>query len=120
MRTAQEMIAEAKAKACCISADQAKSQIAGQPEVLLLDVREPSEVDQLRVAGFVNVPRGVLEMKIEQLCPDHNKPIYIHCATGGRAALSAVQLEKMGYTNVSVIDCNCDTLVEAFIEPRVE
>lgn len=117
MKTAQELIAEAKAQTCCISAEDAKQKISGISDMLLLDVREPGEVDQQKVSGFLNIPRGVLEMKIADICPKPNTPIFIHCATGGRAALSAVQLGKMGYSNVYVIDCNCDTLVDVLLQP---
>ena len=111
MKTVQELVADAKSAAHCLTPDGAKAMIAEEQDPLLLDVREPMEVAQQRVVGFTNIPRGVLEMKIAEVCPQWDRAIFIHCATGGRAALSAQQLAKMGYQRVYVIDCACDTLV---------
>jgi rhodanese-related sulfurtransferase len=49
-------------------------------------------------------------MKMLELEKDAAKPIYLHCASGARAKLSAEQLIKMGYENVSVITCSLATI----------
>ena len=82
----------------------------------LIDVREPPETQVNAVPGAHNIPRGVLEMKIIELCPDPDDPIYIHCASGGRARLSAAQLMKMGYRNVFAITGNVDDVCRAFAD----
>ncbi|MDP2194562.1 MAG: rhodanese-like domain-containing protein, partial [Rhodocyclaceae bacterium] len=48
------------------------------------------------------IPRGVLEFKIGMVpeCAKKDGAFLIYCRTSGRAALSAVQLQKLGYTNV--------------------
>jgi rhodanese-related sulfurtransferase len=118
MKTVQQLIAEAKSGAHCLTADAAKAEIQSKSDPLLIDVREPAELAELAVAGFINIPRGVLEMKIGDIAGRLDRPIYIHCATGGRAALSAAQLTLLGYSDVNVIDCNCDTLVALFSSDR--
>lgn len=80
---------------------------------LILDVREPGEVSGRPVAGSLNIPRGVLEMKLIEVCADADKPIYLHCATGGRAVLAAEQLQRMGYSSVSAISCGLDDVCKA-------
>ncbi|BFM10518.1 hypothetical protein R50072_06710 [Simiduia litorea] len=105
--TVPELVAAARAKVRCITAAQAKIEIAAN-QGLLLDVREPAEAALKRVAGAINVPRGVLEMKMAELCSGVEQPIYIHCATGGRASLAAEQLQRMGYEQVSAITCGVD------------
>ena len=82
----------------------------------LIDVREPPETEVSAVPGAHNIPRGILEMKITELCPDPDDPIYIHCASGGRARLSAAQLMKMGYRNVVAISGNVDDVCRAFTD----
>lgn len=72
---------------------------------VVIDVREPSEVAASEVKGSVNIPRGLLEMKMLELYPNADFPIYIHCATGARACFAGEQLQRVGYTNVKVITC---------------
>ena len=69
---------------------------------------------QKSAAKSYNIPRGVLEMKITEVCPDANAPIYLHCASGGRARLAAEQLLRMGYLRVAAISCNIDDVCRAF------
>ena len=112
MKTLQELIAETKASVHCLTPTGAKELIAEHPEVLCIDVREPGEAAEKRVEGFMNIPRGVLEMKIGELAKQADHPILLHCATGGRAALASAALEHMGYTRVRIVDCECDELIQ--------
>jgi rhodanese-related sulfurtransferase len=73
---------------------------AGAALGLLIDTREPAEWDAGRIPGAVPVPRGILEGKIEQLAPDVDQPVVVYCASGGRSALAAESLARMGYRNV--------------------
>lgn len=75
---------------------------------VVIDVREPGEVSEKPAPKSLNIPRGVLEMNMSQAYPDSETPIYIHCASGARAALSAEQLQRIGYSNVSAISCGID------------
>ena len=82
-------------------------------DIVLIDVREPEEFEQNRIAGAVNLPRGVLEMKI-QMHPqfkDAESPleelnkheIYLICRSGARSALAANSLQKMGFEHVKSV-----------------
>jgi rhodanese-related sulfurtransferase len=113
IRKAPELVAEAKKSVVCIGPEEGKGLYTNN-NALFIDVREPGEVQQSAVAGAINIPRGVLEMKIEELAPDHDQLILICCGTGGRAALSAKALKEMGYTNVKVIDCDHQQVCRIF------
>ncbi len=76
----------------------------------IVDVREPGEVSEKSADGSINIPRGVLEMKITEACPGPQQAIYLHCATGGRATLAAEQLQRMGYSNVTAIASSLDEI----------
>lgn len=76
----------------------------------VIDVREPAEYTQGHIREAVNMPRGVLEMQLNQH-PDvagyddalqriADKPLYLICKTGGRSALAAESLERMGFDKV--------------------
>ncbi|WP_440054797.1 rhodanese-like domain-containing protein [Pseudoalteromonas sp. T1lg65] len=97
----------------CISATQAKLEI-DQNHGLLIDVREPSEHAQGCATGAYNVPRGLLEFKMPELEKDPERPLYLHCAAGGRALFAAEQLTRLGYVNVNVITCKVDEVCKVF------
>jgi phage shock protein E len=68
---------------------------------LLIDVREADEFEKEHAAGARHLSRGVLEMKIEEVEPDVNRPIVCYCGGGKRSALAVESLERMGYQDVS-------------------
>jgi rhodanese-related sulfurtransferase len=78
----------------------------------IIDVRELVEVNNLAAPRSLHIPRGILEMKVTEVIPDENHPIYLHCATGGRATLAAQQLVKLGYQKISVVTCPINTVKE--------
>lgn len=67
---------------------------------VLIDVREPAEWAAGHVPGATLLPRGILEGKIEELAPDPDQPLVLYCASGGRSALAAESLQRMGYRRV--------------------
>jgi rhodanese-related sulfurtransferase len=66
----------------------------------LIDVREPDEVAEGAIAGSKPLPRGQLEYKIDSITTDKEQPIVCYCGGGGRSALAAQSLQKMGFKNV--------------------
>lgn len=75
---------------------------------LLLDVREPGELQTGFLPGALNIPRGLLELKADLAFPlretklaDRHQEIIIYCASGGRSLLAAMTLLDMGFTNVT-------------------
>ena len=113
IRTLPEIVAETKANLHCLTPEAARGMLEDEPNALVIDVREPGEVSEKQAAGTINLPRGILEMKIPEYTTDPDTPIFLHCATGGRATLAAEALERMGFRNVSVIDCSCDEVMRA-------
>ena len=66
----------------------------------LIDVREDSEWQAGHALGAQHIGKGVIERDIEQKVPDKNSELILYCGGGFRSALSADNLQKMGYTNV--------------------
>ena len=97
MTTFKEMIGRVRSQIREISAADARAR-AG--EAVLIDVREGDEWAQGHVPGALFIPRGFLELRIEQHEPDRDKPIVVYCAGGVRSALAARNLKEMGYRNV--------------------
>ncbi len=88
--------------------------MADKSNGLIIDVREPSEYAEKSAKGVINIPRGLLEMKMLQMHSNEDLAIFIHCATGARAVFSAEQLKRVGYKNVSVITSSLDDICNAF------
>lgn len=79
---------------------EVKSRLDGKADFVLIDVREPHEVENGMIPGAVKVVRGFLELKINSLVASPDREIVLYCAGGNRSALSAKALNDMGYKNV--------------------
>jgi molybdopterin/thiamine biosynthesis adenylyltransferase/rhodanese-related sulfurtransferase len=98
MPTYQEML-ELK-RAAIREADPRESLRLREQGAVLVDVREQDEVDQGTIPGAVHIPRGFLEMRIEEAVRDHDTPIVVYCAGGVRSIFGAESLSNLGYDNV--------------------
>ena len=74
---------------------------------VIIDVRDSAEVAASgKAAGALHIPRGSLEFKADLSAPTaekslaFDKPVILHCASGGRAALAGKLLKDMGYQKV--------------------
>lgn len=109
LKTIPSIVAEIRKNIPTINASDAFTECQTNAGIII-DVREPSEVQESAVKGSINIPRGLLEMKMLTLYPNANLPLYIHCATGARATFSAEQLKRIGYNNVKIITCDLNTI----------
>ncbi len=113
LKTIPEIIAHARQSLNTITAEDAAKKCKREKGIII-DVREPAEFSEKAGDNTINIPRGLLEMKMLQMYPDENLPIFIHCATGARATFSAEQLKRVGYKNVWVITCMLDDVCCVF------
>src|ERR1700724_4834051 len=95
----QELIGDAKKKITEISPTDAASKTKSSNTVIV-DVREKDEWDEQHIPDAVHMSRGMLEFEIEDKYPDREMTIICHCGGGGRSALAAESLQKMGYKKV--------------------
>ncbi|MGH2482094.1 MAG: rhodanese-like domain-containing protein, partial [Ktedonobacteraceae bacterium] len=56
-----------------------------EDEIALIDVREKNEWDEGYIPGALHVPRGFLELRIEEAVPDKSKKVVLYCAGGTRS-----------------------------------
>ena len=68
-------------------------------EIVLVDVREKHEWNEGHLPAAIHVPRGYLELQIEEAVPDKSKTIVLYCAGGVRSLMAGVTLQQMGYQN---------------------
>jgi rhodanese-related sulfurtransferase len=84
-------------------ADVKRRMDAGE-KFVLVDVREESEWAQGHLPGAIYLGRGIIERDIEKRVPDAGTKLILYCGGGFRSALTADNLQKMGYTNVESMD----------------
>jgi rhodanese-related sulfurtransferase len=109
-KTVADLVAEAKQRVENLSVDQVAAELDGG-DAILIDVREQVERDQQGVIpGAVHAPRGMLEFYADPTSPYHrpefdpDRRIILHCAAGGRSAVGADVLQRMGYGRVAHLD----------------
>ena len=95
----QKLVAEAKRKITEISPQDAATKL-NSGNAVIIDVRDKDEWDEAHIPGATHMSRGTIELDIEEKVSDPNAMIICHCGGGGRSALAAENLQKMGYKNV--------------------
>ncbi len=100
-KTYQELMAEARDSVPEVTIDEVQAQMGNGARPTLLDVREREEYREGHLEGSVPLPRGFLEMRIEEAVPDKSTPIVAYCAGGVRSLIAARTLKEMGYKNVT-------------------
>lgn len=105
-----DMVRRARDEVDELSAQEVKEGLDAGEVDLVIDVREPEEWSAGHVAGAVNVPRGVLELRADASLPvadpaltekmDSRVVVYCMKAPGARSLLAAQTLQRMGYSDV--------------------
>src|SRR2546430_2289230 len=72
----------------------------GDQEIVVVDVREKHEWSEGHIPGALHVPRGYLELQIEEAVPDKTKTVVLYCAGGIRSLMAGTTLQQMGYKEV--------------------
>jgi rhodanese-related sulfurtransferase len=108
--TAADLVAEARANIREVAPADFQAH-AG--DAIVIDVREPAEFETGHIPGSINIPRGVLEFQVDAhpavanvsdpALSHKERPIVVVCRTGGRAALSTVNLQRLGFADVRSI-----------------
>jgi rhodanese-related sulfurtransferase len=104
-QTLQQILAEAKTRIAEIDAARLRALQAGGAPVI--DVREPAEFAAGHIPGAVNIPRGVLEFEVDghpavnctrdPALAHRDQPVVVYCRSGGRSALAAEALLRLGF-----------------------
>jgi rhodanese-related sulfurtransferase len=113
MKTATDLVMAAKAQSREIPLAEADAALAAAD--VLIDVREADEFAAGHLQGAVHIPRGLLEFKLSAMpaLQARDLNVVLYCKTSGRAALSAVAMQSMGYLNVTSLAGGYDAWVAA-------
>ena len=99
-----KIVDDARSRVKETNVDEVKQRIDHGDKFLLIDVREESEFAKDHLPGAIHLGKGIIERDIESRVPDLNAPLVLYCGGGFRSAMSADNLQKMGYTNVLSMD----------------
>ncbi|MGD2171299.1 MAG: rhodanese-like domain-containing protein [Gammaproteobacteria bacterium] len=69
-------------------------------DVVVVDVREPSETAGGKIAKAIQIPMSALSKRIGELDKYKGKTVIVYCKTGARAAAACKQLGKQGFDKV--------------------
>ncbi|MET3109062.1 rhodanese-related sulfurtransferase [Oxalobacteraceae bacterium GrIS 2.11] len=103
MKTVNELVASAKKEIVQIGINEFTALV--DSAALIIDVREPGEFSTGSIRNALNIPRGLLEFKINDILASGSEAtIGVLCRSGARAALAAQTLATMGYTDVRSLE----------------
>ena len=95
-----QLVALAKSQVIEVTPRELNAAIVNGQRPLVIDIREREEFELGHVPGAIFIPRGFLELRIEQHAFDPDMPIVLYCAGGVRSALAGRNLKEMGYNHV--------------------
>jgi len=98
------LVNDAKSRVKETNVPQVKQRLDEGEKFVLVDVREDNEWEKGHIPGAVHLGRGIIERDVETKYPDKSTELVLYCGGGFRSALSADNLQKMGYKNVSSMD----------------
>ncbi len=96
----ERLVSEVKPRIREIACQEVRAKQDNGESFHFIDVREDHEWEKGRAAGSVHIGRGILERDIENAIPDFDAEIVVYCGGGYRSALSADNLQRMGYKRV--------------------
>jgi rhodanese-related sulfurtransferase len=96
----KQLVDEVKREVREIPPDALRQMKTKGEDFALIDVREPDDWPKGIIPGAATIPRGVLELNIDQVTTDKDRKIVLYCGGGSRSALAAYMLQRMGFRNV--------------------
>jgi glyoxylase-like metal-dependent hydrolase (beta-lactamase superfamily II) len=104
-KTVGQLLAEAAATVPFMALDELLARVqAGDADLIVLDVREREVYVQGHVAGARSLPRGQLELRINDELPDPTCRIVTCCEFGRISTLAAATLRVLGFQRAVALD----------------
>jgi len=104
-KSVQQMLNEAAATVPFMSLGELRDRL-GSPnsDLRVLDVRERDAYEAGHVPGAVSLPRGQLELRVNEALPDPTVRIVVCCEFGRISTLAASTLHSMGFQRAVALD----------------
>ena len=99
-----------------INAEEAKTMMDENENVILVDVRTQEEYDEGHIEGAILIPNETITDTMPEQLADADAVILVYCRSGRRSEEAARKLVDLGYTNVydfgGIIDWPYDIVVQ--------
>ncbi len=104
-KTVAQLLSEAAAGVPFMSLAELKAR-SEEPasDMLILDVRERDAYDRAHIPGARLLPRGQLELRVNQELPDPTRRIVVYCEIGRISTLATATLRTMGFQRAVALD----------------
>ncbi len=99
-----------------ISVAELKRRRDAGEDLVLLDVREPDEIETASIAGATYIRMAEIPQRYGEL--PHDKPVVVMCHGGGRSSRATQFLEANGYANAVNLAGGIDAWSEQ-IDPTI-
>ncbi len=104
-KTLAQMLSEAAAVVPFMSLAQLSSALrSGKGDLIVLDVRERDAFEQGHIPGARLIPRGQLELRVNEELIDPTKRILVYCEFGRVSTLATATLRQMGFRGAVALD----------------
>jgi len=118
-KTVAQMLAEAEAQVPFMAMAELRARLdAAAPALIVLDVRERDAYEAGHIPGARLLPRGQLELRVNQELPDPTARIVTCCEVGRISTLAAATLHQMGFARVVALDGGMQAWREAGLPLR--
>jgi glyoxylase-like metal-dependent hydrolase (beta-lactamase superfamily II) len=103
-KTVAQLLGEAAAKTPFMSLTELAARVARGRDIVVLDVRERDAYGAGHVPGARHLPRGQLELRVNDELPDPTSRIVTVCEFGKISTLAAATLRQMGFSSAVALD----------------
>ena len=104
-KSVAQLLAEASASTPFMSMTELSARLAArQNDLIVLDVRERDQFDAGHLPGAMLLPRGQLELRVNDAFPDPTVRIVAVCEFGKISTLAAATLRSLGYMRAAALN----------------
>jgi rhodanese-related sulfurtransferase len=104
-KTVRQLLAEAGARVPFMAMDELRSRLDARPnDFVILDVREKEAYATGHVPGAIHLPRGQLELRVNDVLPDPSVEVLSICEFGKISTLAAATLRELGFQRATALD----------------
>jgi glyoxylase-like metal-dependent hydrolase (beta-lactamase superfamily II) len=104
-KTVRQLLAEAAARVPFMPMDELCRRLDARPnDFVILDVREKEAYATGHVPGAIHLPRGQLELRVNDVLPDPSVEVLSICEFGKISTLAAATLRELGFQRSTALD----------------